>query len=217
MRACGYKADVALATCGTRYKGNLVDLAHCAGTHKIDKPTTSLAHCAGGHDHKKKGSTALAHCAGGHDHKKKGTKATNLMELPEDFVPVRFAAAKTFDESMREEIAKEQDDVNFVFMNALSDKYSSCDVAQVGGRDVLTVSSVDDPRLDSLASQHTLCMVYCAHEKCDAAKNFYNAHKEAIDDVCTLGSVYLKGGAKEMLTLDDVQLANNEECAIVLG
>ena len=48
LKSCGYKADVALATCGTRYKSN-VDLGHCAD-HRVKK-TTDLGHCA---DHRVK-------------------------------------------------------------------------------------------------------------------------------------------------------------------
>ena len=75
--SCGYKADVALATCGTRYKSN-VDLGHCAD-HRVKK-TTDLGHCA---DHRVKKTTDLGHCA---DHAKK--KPADLQEVEEEALEI---------------------------------------------------------------------------------------------------------------------------------
>ena len=120
------------------------------------------------------------------------------------------------DEEFLASAQEKNEPVNWLFINALSDKYSSCNVDAIGDTRHTTVQDMD--QIPPMEHDLTLCVVYCAHEDCDAAKNFAKQNKEEMERVCNLGSFYLSGGARYMMEehSDLIRLQNSEECSILL-
>ena len=75
-----------------------------------------------------------------------------------------------------------------LFINAIQ---KSCNIVSVNGEASSTVNSIDQVT----DSEH--CFLYCAHEKCGAALDFYHKHTSGLNKRCK-NIHYLKGGVKQM-------------------
>lgn len=99
-----------------------------------------------------------------------------------------------------------------VYINTLP--HQSCNVISAGN----DTERYRTRTAQSAAALHgrSPCAVYCAHEKCNAAKRFMKNHRSALLAHCS-SIDYLVPGAKSMLEDDRFELADADECAFKLS
>ena len=89
-------------------------------------------------------------------------------------------------------------------INTLSN-YQACNVTQFDGKSKKTYNFIEN------VPKSASCALYCAHEKCNSAMNFYSKNKGELERKC--GEIhYLKSGVKDMMGDPRFQFQNRNAC-----
>ena len=89
-----------------------------------------------------------------------------------------------------------QPPAGIVYLNTLTD-LKGCNLTSVRSSPATTENDIAD-----VPNNTEHCALYCAHEKCDSAKKYYQKHRSAIHQKCR-NVHYLKPGARGMKKLPD--------------
>lgn len=89
-------------------------------------------------------------------------------------------------------------------INTLS-KHQACNVTQFDGKSKKTYNFIEN------VPKSASCALYCAHDECNSAMNFYDKNKGELERKC--GEIhYLKSGVKDMMGDTRFKLQNRNAC-----